>query len=106
MTLGSSKWEKWVLDEEASLPIFKAAYDAGINTWDIGDVYLNGASEVAVRRAIKKYQIPRDKLVILTKCFGVVDELDLSNRVLAPRANEWINGHGPIEEIHHGCGGC
>jgi len=32
MSYGSSKWEDWVLDEEASLPIFKAAYDAGITT--------------------------------------------------------------------------
>jgi len=33
MSYGSSKWQDWVLDEEASLPLFKAAYDAGITTY-------------------------------------------------------------------------
>jgi len=32
MSYGTPKWQDWVLDEEASLPIFKAAYDAGITT--------------------------------------------------------------------------
>ena len=34
MSYGSSKWQDWVLDEEASLPLLKHAYDKGINTWD------------------------------------------------------------------------
>jgi aryl-alcohol dehydrogenase-like predicted oxidoreductase len=34
MSYGSSKWQEWVLDEEASLPLLKHAYDRGINTWD------------------------------------------------------------------------
>ena len=33
MSYGSSKWAEWVLDEEQSLPLLKAAYDAGINTY-------------------------------------------------------------------------
>jgi len=33
MSYGSPKWQEWVLDEEASLPMLKAAYDAGITTW-------------------------------------------------------------------------
>ena len=37
MSYGSSKWQDWVLDEEASLPLFKAAYDAGITTY-VSDV--------------------------------------------------------------------
>lgn len=36
MSIGSSKWQPWVLDEEASLPLLKAAYDRGITTWDTG----------------------------------------------------------------------
>jgi aryl-alcohol dehydrogenase-like predicted oxidoreductase len=31
MSYGSSAWQNWVLDEEASLPIIKYAYDRGIN---------------------------------------------------------------------------
>lgn len=42
------QWQAWVLDEEASLPHFKAAYDLGINTWDTADIYSQGASEIIV----------------------------------------------------------
>ena len=34
MSYGSSDWEKWVLDEEESLPILEHAYKRGITTWD------------------------------------------------------------------------
>ena len=30
MSLGSSKWMPWVLDEDKALPILKAAWDRGI----------------------------------------------------------------------------
>lgn len=52
----------------------KAAYDQGLNTWDTANVYSNGLSEVVVGKALKKYQIPRQKVVILTKCFHAVSE--------------------------------
>ena len=38
------------------------------------NVYSNGASEVLIGKAIKKYNLPREKLTILTKCFGYVGE--------------------------------
>lgn len=38
MTYGSSKWQDWVLEEEESIKHIKAAYDAGINTFDTADV--------------------------------------------------------------------
>ena len=34
MSYGSSKWQKWVLDEEKALPLLEHAYKVGINTWD------------------------------------------------------------------------
>jgi hypothetical protein len=37
-------------------------------------MYSNGASEEIIGKAIKKYEIPRHKLVILTKCFSTVAE--------------------------------
>ncbi|EJD45603.1 Aldo/keto reductase [Auricularia subglabra TFB-10046 SS5] len=96
MSFGSPAWENWVLDEEKSLPVLKAAYDAGINTWDTADIYSNGLSEVVVGKAIKKYNIPRKKLVIMTKCCGAVNEDDPARRVYIPSANdpEWINQWG------------
>lgn len=35
MSFGTSEWEgsPWVLDEEESLKVIKAAWDGGINTW-------------------------------------------------------------------------
>jgi len=88
MSYGSSKWADWVLDEEKALPLLKAAWDAGIQTWDTADMYSNvfnrrhsntanskGVSEELVGKAIKKFNIPREKLVILTKCnFPYLDE--------------------------------
>lgn len=45
-----------------------------INHLQTADVYSNGESERIVAKAIKKYSIPRSKLVILSKCFFGVDE--------------------------------
>jgi aryl-alcohol dehydrogenase-like predicted oxidoreductase len=75
MSFGSSKWQDWVIDEEAALPLLKHAYDVGLNTWDTADVYSNGRSEEIIGKAIKQYKIPRNKIVILSKCyFGVSDD--------------------------------
>ncbi|RVD83183.1 uncharacterized protein DFL_007582 [Arthrobotrys flagrans] len=72
MSIGSSQWQNWVLDEDKALPLLKAAYDRGINTWDTANTYSNGRSELVIAKAIKKYEIPRHKIVILTKCWGHV----------------------------------
>lgn len=37
-------------------------------------MYSNGVSEEIIGKAIKKYNIPRHKIVILSKCFGYVGE--------------------------------
>lgn len=72
MSYGTPEWQPWVLDEETSLPLLKHAFDAGINTWDTADIYSHGRSEEIVGKALKEYNIPRSKVVILSKCyFGV-----------------------------------
>ncbi|KAF3909004.1 hypothetical protein ABW21_db0200986 [Orbilia brochopaga] len=76
MSIGSSKWDSWVLDEDAALPLLKAAYDKGINTWDTANIYSNGRSEEVIGKAIKKYEIPRHKIIILTKCYSGIVEGD------------------------------
>lgn len=30
------RWMPWVIEEEESLPLLKAAYDRGLTTWDTG----------------------------------------------------------------------
>jgi aryl-alcohol dehydrogenase-like predicted oxidoreductase len=74
MSIGHKNWMSWVIEEDEALPLLKAAYDRGVNTWDTANVYSSGVSEQLIAKAIKKYDIPRKKLVILTKCFGSVGE--------------------------------
>lgn len=74
MSFGHKDWASWVIDEEEALPLLKAAWDAGLNTWDTANIYSNGVSEEIIGRAIKKFNIPRQKLLILTKAFGAVGE--------------------------------
>ncbi|KAK6198842.1 aryl-alcohol dehydrogenase [Scheffersomyces amazonensis] len=75
MSYGDKKWAEWVLDdEEKILGILKKAYDVGIRTYDTADVYSNGTSEILVGKFLKKYNIKRDRVVILSKVFNVVDE--------------------------------
>ncbi|KAF7957523.1 hypothetical protein EAE96_003100 [Botrytis aclada] len=75
MSFGSSEWQDWVLDEDEALPLLKHAYDLGLNTWDTADTYSNGRSEEIIGKALKQYSIPRNKVVILSKCyFGVAED--------------------------------
>ncbi|KAK3725125.1 hypothetical protein LTR37_000636 [Vermiconidia calcicola] len=74
MSFGSKQWQPWVIEEDEALPLLKAAYDRGLNTWDTANVYSNGVSEEIIGKAIKKYSLPRNKLVILSKCYGYVGE--------------------------------
>ena len=77
MSYGSSKWQDWVLDEDKAVPLIKAAYDAGITTWDTADTYANGDSERIIAKTMKQHNIPRERVTILTKCnFAVGDEID------------------------------
>ena len=75
MSYGAPEWQNWVLKEDQSLPLLKHAYDVGLNTWDTADVYSMGESERIIAKAMKQYNIPRSKVVILSKChFGVVED--------------------------------
>ncbi|KAG8983058.1 hypothetical protein FRB90_006334 [Tulasnella sp. 427] len=72
MSYGSPDWQGWVLGEEEGLKHIKAAYDMGINAFDTANVYSNGLSEVILGKAIKKYNLPRDEIVVMTKVWGPV----------------------------------
>lgn len=102
MSIGTPEWAPWVMDEEKSLPLLKAAYDKGVNTWDTANVYSNGASEVIIAKALKKYSIPRHKVVILTKCFGAVGEQPNIRHISYPQAirqsKDYVNQNGLSRE--------
>ncbi|KAI8068203.1 voltage-gated potassium channel subunit beta-2 [Gongronella butleri] len=78
MTFGTAKWSEWVLEEEESLELIKEAWDAGINFWDTANCYSSGKSEEVIGKAIKKFNIPRGRLVVATKVFFPVFEEDPS----------------------------
>ncbi|KAJ5805278.1 NADP-dependent oxidoreductase domain-containing protein [Penicillium riverlandense] len=89
MTLGAPKLVPWVLDEETSLSVLKAAYDVGINTWDTANSYSNGLSEEVIGKALQQFNIPRQKVVIMTKCaFHVGDEPDVIGPLHAEQLNQ------------------
>jgi aryl-alcohol dehydrogenase (NADP+) len=69
MTYGSSRWRPWVLDEDASLPFYRRAWEAGINFFDTADMYSAGASEEVLGRALRTLAISREEVVIATKVF-------------------------------------
>ncbi len=123
----------WLLGIELTkiqaLPLLKAAYDRGINTvsfplhsvcfshriwlysdsikWDTANVYSNGQSEIVMGKALSTYNIPRSKVVLMTKCFRVVcdpETYDVGSGVtmhhdLADQSKEYVNhwGNWPIK---------
>ncbi|KAL1673665.1 NADP-dependent oxidoreductase domain-containing protein [Schizophyllum commune] len=106
MSYGNLKWgatdesTKWVLGEEQALPILKAAWDRGINTIDTANMYSNGDSERVVAKFIEKYQIPREEVIVATKCWGLVGkgpDHDVMTWAQFPTINdrkEYINQSG------------
>ena len=96
MSFGDPSWQPWVLDEEKALPLLKAAYDRGLNTWDTANIYSNGASEEIIGKALKKYNIPRHKVVILSKCFAYVgEEYWMQNPPEMATTKDYVN-HGGL----------
>ena len=103
MTFGFSPFVKWIMDEEPSLEILKAAYDCGINTWDTANTYSNGVSEEIIGKAIRKFNIPRHKLVLMTKCsFVVGEEPDVMGAMYQAKlhqSKDYVNHGGECESI-------
>ena len=75
MTYGSSKWRPWVLDEEASRPFFRRAWEAGINFFDTADMYSDGVSEEVLGRALRELSAPREQVV--QRCRDVSETRDV-----------------------------
>ncbi|HET9391757.1 MAG TPA: aldo/keto reductase [Steroidobacteraceae bacterium] len=68
MSMGSSAWKKWVLDEAESVPILSRALDLGITFFDMADWYSSGRNEEVVARNLLKMS-QREPLVLATKVF-------------------------------------
>ncbi|KAF5384326.1 hypothetical protein D9615_003310 [Tricholomella constricta] len=74
MSFGSTKWAEWALGEEQSFEVLQAAWDMGINTFDTANNYSNGESERILGRWIQNGKIPRERIVVATKCFALVGQ--------------------------------
>jgi len=68
MSMGSSAWKRWVLDEADSIPILQRALDLGITFFDMADWYSTGRNEEVVGQNLLKMSA-RDRLVLATKVF-------------------------------------
>ncbi|MDP4084978.1 MAG: aldo/keto reductase family protein [Bacillota bacterium] len=67
ISLGSWLTYGGYVEEEKAAASIDKAYDLGINFFDTANVYMRGAAEVVVGKALKKYQ--RDSYVLATKVF-------------------------------------
>jgi 1-deoxyxylulose-5-phosphate synthase len=73
MSMGSSAWKGWVLDEGASIPLLRRALELGINFVDMADWYSTGRNEEVVARNLLT-MTSRDQLVLATKVFYPMSE--------------------------------
>ncbi|KAJ6523826.1 Aldo keto reductase [Mycena capillaripes] len=98
MSYGSSEWRPWTLDEEESIKHIKYAYDAGIQTFDTANMYSNGMGEIVLGNAIKKLQLPREEIVVMTKVRHPVGKtLDVNALELflaGPDTRGYVNQYG------------
>ena len=73
MTFGGSG-EVWseigALDQADAERIVGRALDAGINFIDTADVYSDGLSEQITGQALRNLHVPRENVVVATKCYG------------------------------------
>ena len=69
MSYGSTKWRPWVLDEQAAMPFFRKAIEAGINFFDTADVYSLGVSEEITGKALREFA-KMEQVVLATKVFA------------------------------------
>ena len=70
MSFGKQTDERpWVLGIDEARPLFKRAFDAGINFFDTANVYAQGTSE-EITGAMLKELAPRQEIVLATKVFG------------------------------------
>ena len=63
----------WTLDEEASRPLLRQAFEAGISFFDTANIYSDGTSEEFLGRAIRDFS-RREEVVIATKVNGRMRE--------------------------------
>ena len=72
LSLGSWTTYGGSVDETVAIRIVHRAFESGINLFDTADVYVRGAAETVLGKALAT--LPREQLVVATKCMGRVWE--------------------------------
>ena len=68
---GEGMWRQiGALDQSDAERLVGRAIDAGINFIDTADVYAEGLSEQITGQALRNLHVPRENVVVATKCFG------------------------------------
>ncbi|KAF9456405.1 Aldo/keto reductase [Collybia nuda] len=94
---GSPEWRDWALPSEESTEIIKAAYDAGVNTFETSYHYSRGQSEIVLGEALRRLSIPRDSVVIMTRVIHIFSQYKLEIGGAGPnRGHEGDRTQGPL----------
>ena len=70
VSLGSWTTFGGSVDESNSIAIVRRAFDLGVNLFDTADVYVRGAAETVLGKALDG--MPREQIVVATKVMGRV----------------------------------
>jgi aryl-alcohol dehydrogenase-like predicted oxidoreductase len=68
MSFGNGSDRAWVIGEDETEPLIRAAVEGGITFFDTADTYSQGASEVATGHLLPKF-LSRDEMVVATKVY-------------------------------------
>jgi aryl-alcohol dehydrogenase-like predicted oxidoreductase len=85
MSIGTSDWRDWVLDEDEGIELVERAIDLGINFFDTANLYSNGESERVLGEALDGR---REDKVVATKGYFRMDEDDPNSGGLSRKAIE------------------
>ncbi|KAI9066913.1 Aldo/keto reductase [Trametes sanguinea] len=94
---GDPRFMPWALGEEEAMKHIKFAYDRGIQTFDTANVYSSGMAERILGNAIRKLNLPRDELVIMTKIalpMFSLDDPEAMKKYKTPEKFGIVNQHG------------
>ncbi|MDA1193960.1 MAG: aldo/keto reductase [Planctomycetota bacterium] len=97
-TLSLGGWTTFggsITDDALTRTILHAAFEAGINFFDIADVYARGAAETSMGKALA--ELPRRHLVISSKCYWPMSE-DVNDRGLS-RKHIFESVHDSLRRI-------
>ncbi|PIL33256.1 transporter [Ganoderma sinense ZZ0214-1] len=95
---GDPRFLPWAtIDEEAATEQVRVAYENGITTFDTADIYSFGLAEKFLGNAIRRLNLPREELVIMTK-IGLpmvnLDDPDAAKKYMEPEQYGLVNRRG------------